>query len=93
MAHIPGTGHANRKRSMLKTITWRTIGTLDTILIAFVITGNLAAGAAIGATELFTKMFLYYFHERAWSRSDWGLEDVPIETPESIESTESTVST
>ena len=48
MTHIPGTGHANRKRSLLKTLTWRTIGTMDTILIAFVITGNLAAGAAIG---------------------------------------------
>jgi uncharacterized membrane protein len=83
MSHIPGAGHANRARSLAKTLTWRTIGTMDTILIAFVITGNLAAGAAIGATELFTKMFLYYFHERAWSLSDWGLEDVPLEELES----------
>ena len=92
MTHVPGAGHANRARSLAKTLTWRTIGTMDTILIAFVITGNLAAGAAIGATELFTKMFLYYFHERAWSWSDWGLEDVPLETPESIESTATALS-
>ena len=74
--HIPGTGHANRTRSLIKTITWRTIGTLDTILIAYIVTGDISAGAAIGGTELFTKMILYYFHERAWSWSDWGLEDV-----------------
>ena len=69
-------------RNMIKTVTWRTIGTLDTILIAFIWTGDIKAGAAIGVTELFTKMFLYYLHERAWSRSDWGLEDVPTETPD-----------
>ena len=92
MAHIPGTGHANRKRSLLKTLTWRTIGTMDTILIAFVIFGDVSAAAAVGFTELFTKMFLYYFHERAWSWSDWGLEDVPLETPESIESTATVLS-
>ena len=81
--HIPGTGHANRTRSFIKTVTWRTIGTLDTILIAYIVTGDIKAGAAIGGTELFTKMFLYYLHERAWSRSDWVLEDIPSETPDS----------
>ena len=78
--HIPGTGHANRTRSLIKTVTWRTIGTLDTILISYIITNDIKAGAAIGGTELFTKMILYYFHERAWSWSDWGLEDVEEET-------------
>ncbi|MAK78300.1 MAG: hypothetical protein CL992_03405 [Euryarchaeota archaeon] len=79
MAHIPGTGHANRTRSLIKTVTWRTIGTMDTIIISFLVTGSWLAGAAIGGIELFTKMILYYFHERAWSWSDWGLEDIPVE--------------
>jgi len=74
--HIEGAGHAGWKRSLVKTITWRTIGTLDTIIITRIVTGSWLAGAAVGGTELFTKMFLYYFHERVWSRSDWGLEDV-----------------
>jgi len=81
MSHIPGTGHSNNSRSLVKTVTWRTIGTMDTIIISYFITGSIAMGAAIGGTELFTKMFLYYLHERGWSRIDWGLEDV-----ESIES-------
>ena len=83
MSHIPGAGHANRARSLAKTLTWRTIGTLDTILIASFLSKSLAIGLGVGVTELFTKMFLYYFHERAWSWSDWGLEDVPLETTES----------
>jgi len=74
--HIPGTGHANNIRSIVKTITWRTIGTLDTILITRIVTGSWAAGAAVGTTELFTKMVLYYLHERGWSKVDWGLEDI-----------------
>lgn len=76
MSHIPGTGHSNNSRSLVKTVTWRTIGTMDTIIISYFITGSIAMGAAIGGTELFTKMFLYYLHERGWSRIDWGLEDV-----------------
>ena len=84
MAHIPGTGHATAKRSLLKTITWRTIGTLDTIIITRIVTGSWSAGAAVGVTELFTKMFLYYLHERGWAWSDWGLEDVDPIDPSSI---------
>ena len=81
MSHIPGTGHATSKRSLVKTVTWRTIGTIDTIIIARIITGSWTAGAAIGGIEVFTKMVLYYLHERGWSFVDWGLEDVePIDT-------------
>ena len=59
-------------RSVVKTISWRTIGTLDTIIISYFITGNLAMAASIGSIELFTKMILYYFHERAWNRISLG---------------------
>ena len=84
MAHIPGTAHATAKRSLAKTISWRTIGTLDTIVITRIVTGSWAAGAAVGVTEVVTKMVLYYFHERGWSWSDWGLEDVEPIDPRSI---------
>ena len=81
MSHIEGTGHAIKTRSIAKTISWRTIGTLDTIIITRLVTGSWLAGAAVGGTELFTKMFLYYFHERVWSKSDWGLEDIDGAVP------------
>lgn len=55
------------KRSLLKTISWRIIGTLDTILIAYLITGTASQALSIGGIELISKMFLYFFHERAWN--------------------------
>ena len=72
---LPGGGHANRKRSVAKTFLWRGVATTDTIIISRVITGSWTEGLAIGVIEVFTKMILYYFHERAWSTSDWGLGD------------------
>ena len=62
----------NVKRSLLKTISWRIIGTLDTILISWAITGALTLAFSIGFIELVTKMVLYFFHERAWNKISWG---------------------
>ena len=62
----------NVKRSLLKTISWRIIGTLDTILISWAITGALSLAFSIGFVELVTKMVLYFFHERAWAKTKWG---------------------
>ena len=75
MSTVAGGGHANRKRSLAKTFLWRGIATTDTILISYLITNSWTKGLAIGIIEVFTKMLLYYFHERAWSKSDWGLDD------------------
>ena len=57
---------ASKTRSILKTISWRIVGTLDTMCLGWIITGDPTVGLKIGALELFTKMILYYFHERAW---------------------------
>lgn len=56
----------SRKRHLAKSITWRIVGTIDTILISWLISGNPLTGLKIGFTEVITKMFLYYFHERIW---------------------------
>ena len=60
------------KRSIAKTVSWRVIGTLDTILISWLITGTIALAISIGAIELVSKMALYFFHERAWNKIKWG---------------------
>ena len=65
----------SRRRSLTKTITWRIIASLDTILLAFLITGSLGIAVAIGGTEVLTKLLLYYFHERIWNRISWGRSD------------------
>jgi uncharacterized membrane protein len=64
----------DKKRHILKTITWRIVGTLDTMLLAWLISGNPLVGLKIGGVELFTKMILYYFHERLWYKSKYGID-------------------
>lgn len=59
-------------RSVLKAVSWRTVGTIDTMVIAFFITGNLIWALSIGSIEVFTKMILYYFHERVWDTTNFG---------------------
>lgn len=63
----------SHKRHIAKTFTWRLIGTLDTMLLAWWISGNPLTGLKIGFAEVVTKMLLYYLHERAWYRLDFGL--------------------
>lgn len=54
------------KRHIAKTITWRIVGTIDTIILSWIITGDLGIGMAIGGVEVITKMILYFLHERMW---------------------------
>ena len=60
------------RRSLAKAISWRITGTVDTFLISWLITGELALAGGIAATEVVTKIALYWLHERAWNRVSWG---------------------
>lgn len=53
-------------RSIIKGISWRIIGTLDTMLLSYFITGHVQQALKIGFTEVFTKIVLYWLHERIW---------------------------
>lgn len=66
----------SRKRHLLKTVSWRFIGTLDTVVLAWIISGNPQAGLKIGGMELITKMILYYYHERVWYKINFGLDKI-----------------
>lgn len=55
-------------RSLAKTVSWRIVGTIDTIVISYIITGEPTMALSIGSVEVVSKMILYYFHERAWAR-------------------------
>ncbi len=59
-------------RSIIKSVSWRVIGTLDTIAISWFITGTLEFALSIGFIELITKMVLYIVHERLWNKITWG---------------------
>lgn len=62
----------NIKRSIIKTISWRVVGTIATVTISYAITGTMALAFSIGGIELVSKMALYFFHERAWNNIKWG---------------------
>ena len=65
----------SKGRHILKTLTWRIIGTIDTIVLSWLITGSLTLGFSIGGVEVVTKMILYFLHERAWYRfSKFGVD-------------------
>jgi uncharacterized membrane protein len=68
-----GARRDGAKRSGVKTATWRVTASLDTMLLALIFTGNIGTAISIGGFEVITKLVLYYFHERAWSRVRWGM--------------------
>lgn len=72
---LDGLKSPSVKRHFAKTITWRIIGTIDTMFLGWIISGNPMIGLKIGGLEMLTKMVLYYAHERVWYKSNYGLVD------------------
>jgi len=64
----------NRKIHLIKAITWRVFSSTLTVLLAWVILKDPWMGLKIGVVEVFTKIGLYYLHERIWYRSDFGIQ-------------------
>jgi sulfate adenylyltransferase large subunit len=59
-------------RSLAKAVSWRATGSLDTFLVAFVITGSPKIAGSVAVTEILTKILIYYAHERVWAWVPWG---------------------
>ncbi len=64
----------SNKRHLIKTFSWRGIGTLDTILFCWLITGSPLTGLKIGGVETVSKMILYFGHEKLWYKINYGLD-------------------
>ena len=65
----------SKKRHVAKALSWRTLGTIDTMLIGWLVSGDPMIGVSIGSIEVLTKIILYYAHERAWYKfSKFGVE-------------------
>jgi uncharacterized membrane protein len=62
-------GHS---RSLLKAVSWRITGSIDTFVISLVVTGRIGVAGTIASVEVITKIVLYYFHERVWAFVRWG---------------------
>jgi uncharacterized membrane protein len=62
-------------RSLAKAISWRITGTIDTFVISWLITGQALLASGIALTEIITKVFLFWMHERTWNRISWGQQE------------------
>lgn len=67
------------RRTTFKTGLWRLIASLDTFALAWFFTGSVATAASIGGLEVFTKLALYFVHERIWARLRFGLAEPRVE--------------
>jgi uncharacterized membrane protein len=65
-------GAETHARSILKAVSWRALGTLDTFAISWFMTGRIEIAGSIAGFELITKIVWYYFHERIWAAIHWG---------------------
>lgn len=61
------------RRHLAKAITWRLIASFTTFIIGWIVTGDLNFGMTIGAADVIIKIALYYFHERLWYHSKFGV--------------------
>jgi len=64
---------SSKKRHLAKTFTWRLTATLTTMVIAWLVSCDPLTGITVGGIEFFVKMPIYYFHERIWYKSNFGL--------------------
>lgn len=72
-------------RSLAKAVSWRITGTVDTFIIAWLITGQPLIASGIAFTEIMTKICLFWLHERVWNRISWGRQTQLTESkPEPI---------
>ena len=59
-------------RSLVKAVSWRITGSIDTFVLSLIFTGSVKVAGSIAGAEAIMKMILYYLHERAWSAIRWN---------------------
>ena len=74
-------------RSLVKSISYRFFGSLDTTLLSYLVTGNIGHSFILSGTEVITKIGFFYLHERVWARVKWGrIYEKPCEEcPEEVQ--------
>ncbi len=65
------------RRSLVKSISWRVLATCITVVVSYVITGSVKIATGIGIADMFIKLVVFYFHERAWNKIAFGRHQPP----------------
>lgn len=63
-----------KNRHIIKTFSWRGLATIDTLIVSWLFLADPFSGMKIGMAETFTKMILYYLHEKVWYKINFGLD-------------------
>lgn len=66
------TSREAHTRSLVKAVSWRITGSIDTFLLSWLVTGDVTVAGTISAIEVVTKIGLFYAHERIWGKIRWG---------------------
>jgi uncharacterized membrane protein len=64
-----------RSRALLKTLGYRLLMIVVTVVVAWAVVGDLGEAASIGLVANLVKTGTYYAYERLWDRVAWGLPD------------------
>ncbi|MFY9656917.1 MAG: sulfate adenylyltransferase subunit CysN [Methylocystis sp.] len=80
----PTAERATRRTSLLKSLSWRALGSVLTFAIVFGFTRDLALSLAITVTEAAAKIGLYYLHERAWARHKVATAEGGVAPPHDV---------
>ena len=59
-------------RSLVKTLSWRVTGSTATLVVSYLISGNLMMAASIAGIQFLANTVLYFIHERVWNNIKWG---------------------
>jgi uncharacterized membrane protein len=62
----------SKKRSLAKSLTWRVIAVVSTLLIGYAMTGSWAFALSLTLVSNVINFVLYYLHERIWLQVSWG---------------------
>ena len=79
-----GRRREQKRRTTAKTASWRTIASTDTVLLAWFFTGNIGTALSIGGLEIFSKLILYFIHERVWGALPFGIEAYTKAAPKPV---------
>ena len=74
---MPTAGLETRRRSLVKAISWRLLAAIITSCVALAMTGEMKFAAKIGAIDTTVKLLIYFLHERAWNKINYGRVSAP----------------
>ncbi len=72
MAHNTMMMNETHKRSVVKGLMYRILGSMCTVLVAYILLREPIKSLEIGGLEFLAKVFLYYGYERVWNFIGWG---------------------